>query len=66
MAVKIIRKNKLDEETQRLVEREIKIMKLLDHPNIVQLYEVIETELYILMIMEYASGGEVCRPPLFL
>uniref|UniRef100_A0A673ZVR9 non-specific serine/threonine protein kinase n=1 Tax=Salmo trutta TaxID=8032 RepID=A0A673ZVR9_SALTR len=39
--------------------REVRIMKGLNHPNIVQLFEVIETENTLYLIMEYASGGEV-------
>uniref|UniRef100_A0A665TNJ1 non-specific serine/threonine protein kinase n=1 Tax=Echeneis naucrates TaxID=173247 RepID=A0A665TNJ1_ECHNA len=39
--------------------REVRIMKTLNHPNIVQLFEVIETEKTLYLIMEYASGGEV-------
>uniref|UniRef100_A0A674A9Z7 non-specific serine/threonine protein kinase n=1 Tax=Salmo trutta TaxID=8032 RepID=A0A674A9Z7_SALTR len=39
--------------------REVRIMKLLNHPNIVKLFEVIETEKTLYLIMEYASGGEV-------
>ncbi|XP_056614933.1 serine/threonine-protein kinase MARK1 isoform X2 [Triplophysa dalaica] len=39
--------------------REVRIMKVLAHPNIVKLFEVIETEKTLYLIMEYASGGEV-------
>ncbi|XP_040334243.1 MAP/microtubule affinity-regulating kinase 3 isoform X3 [Herpailurus yagouaroundi] len=39
--------------------REVRIMKILNHPNIVKLFEVIETDKTLYLIMEYASGGEV-------
>ena len=41
------------------VAREIHILKMIKHPNIIELYEIIETDLAIYMIMEYAPGGEL-------
>lgn len=41
------------------VEREIKISKMLVHPHVVRLYEVIETATDIYVIMEYAECGEL-------
>ena len=41
------------------VEREISVLRLLRHPNIVHLYEVIESERYIGIMLEYGAGGEL-------
>ncbi|KDN47959.1 Pkinase-domain-containing protein [Tilletiaria anomala UBC 951] len=41
------------------VEREIQVLKEVRHPNIVRLYEVIESDRYIGIVLEYASGGEL-------
>jgi 5'-AMP-activated protein kinase catalytic alpha subunit len=41
------------------VAREIHILKLIRHPNIIQLYEIIETKKSLYLIMEFASGGEL-------
>ena len=39
--------------------REIKILKMLMHPHIIRLYEVIETSSDIFVVMEYAKCGEL-------
>ncbi|KAI8830851.1 hypothetical protein BC829DRAFT_423361 [Chytridium lagenaria] len=59
VAVKIIDKDKLDKVTARKLFREVRIMKLLNHPHIVRLYEVIDTPKELYLIMEYAAGGEI-------
>ncbi|EFP90113.2 serine/threonine protein kinase [Puccinia graminis f. sp. tritici CRL 75-36-700-3] len=41
------------------VTREIDVLKLVKHPNIVRLYNVIEVEKYIGIMLGYASGGEL-------
>lgn len=40
MAIKIIDKSRLDHENLKKVYREVEIMKQLDHPNIIKLYQV--------------------------
>ncbi|CAF2033569.1 unnamed protein product [Rotaria magnacalcarata] len=59
VAIKILDKTKIDEKTQRLLLREITSMKRLYHPNIIRLYEVIETPKEIHIVTEYASGGDL-------
>ncbi|KAK4474864.1 hypothetical protein MN116_001977, partial [Schistosoma mekongi] len=39
--------------------REVRVLKSLNHPNIIKLLEVIESEKHLYLVMEYASGGEV-------
>ena len=41
------------------VTREIDILKRIRHPNIIQLFEIIETPKQLFLITEYASGGEL-------
>ncbi|KAL7859497.1 hypothetical protein SRHO_G00146440 [Serrasalmus rhombeus] len=41
------------------IKREIEIISSLSHSNIIQIYEVFESREKIVMVMEYASGGEL-------
>ncbi|KAM4542271.1 MAP/microtubule affinity-regulating kinase 3a isoform 12-T12 [Odontesthes bonariensis] len=59
VAIKIIDKTQLNPNSLQKLFREVRIMKILNHPNIVKLFEVIETERTLYLVMEYASGGEV-------
>ena len=47
-----------DSEILKNVYREVQILKMLQHPNITELYQVINTDSNIFLIMEYASGGD--------
>ncbi|KAF9820578.1 hypothetical protein IEO21_01281 [Rhodonia placenta] len=71
-AVKIVSKNallssrmslhSLGDEAERIlhsIEREIVIMKLIEHPNIMRLYDVWETSTELYLILEYVEGGEL-------
>ncbi|XP_009606835.1 CBL-interacting serine/threonine-protein kinase 21 isoform X1 [Nicotiana tomentosiformis] len=58
VAIKIIDKHMIKQNNLVCqVKREIRTMKLLSHPSIVQIYEVIGTETKIYIIMEYILGG---------
>ncbi|RVE66346.1 hypothetical protein OJAV_G00106300 [Oryzias javanicus] len=59
VAIKIIDKTQLNPNSLQKLFREVRIMKILNHPNIVKLFEVIETDRTLYLVMEYASGGEV-------
>ncbi|KAJ3132544.1 MAP/microtubule affinity-regulating kinase 3 [Physocladia obscura] len=60
VALKIIDKDHLpDEYSLKNIHREAQIMRLLDHPNIIQLYEVMETKKELFLVLEYAVGGEL-------
>jgi serine/threonine-protein kinase GIN4 len=41
------------------IEREIIIMKLLNHKNVLRLYDVWETEKALYLVLEYVEGGEL-------
>ena len=60
VAVKILEKEKISDvaDVER-VAREIHILKIVRHPDVIQLYEIIETEKQLYLIMEYCNGGEL-------
>ncbi len=49
----------MSEEDKQAFQNEINIMKQVDHPNIVKMYESYEDEKYLYIVMELLSGGEV-------
>ncbi|XP_046382873.1 uncharacterized protein LOC124153627 [Ischnura elegans] len=59
VAIKIIDKSQLDAVNLQKVYREVDIMKQLDHPHIIKLYQVMETKNMIYIVSEYASQGEI-------
>ena len=60
VAIKILEKNKIiNEKDLERIEKEIKYLKMLNHPNIVKIYEIIEDENNYYISMEYVPGGEL-------
>ena len=60
VAIKILDKEKILKEIDKSkLEREIKILKILRHNNIVHLYNVVDTRIYLYLIMEYIQGIEL-------
>lgn len=59
VALKILDKTRMDAQVQRLLSREISSMELLRHPNVLHLYEVVETPSRLHLVLEYAGGGDL-------
>ncbi|XP_046861097.1 serine/threonine-protein kinase BRSK2-like isoform X2 [Xenia sp. Carnegie-2017] len=59
VAVKIIDRTKLNPQILEKVEREIAIMKLIEHPHVLRLYDVYENNTHLFLILEYVGGGEL-------
>lgn len=60
IAIKLIKKESIAQPARRQkLVREINILQSVKHRHIVKLWEVLETDTYIGMVMEYASGGEL-------
>ena len=52
-------RRKLTEEDKVGLQNEIMILKQVDHPNIVKLYDIYEDDKYWFLVMELMMGGEV-------
>jgi len=59
VAIKIIKKDSMDQKDLELVRSEIDIMKLCKHKNIVRLLDQYENNEYIFIVMEYLAGGDL-------
>ena len=49
----------MDKEADEMFRTEVATLKVLDHPNILKLYEVFEDKKKYLLVMEMCIGGEL-------
>ncbi|XP_050733418.1 serine/arginine repetitive matrix protein 2-like isoform X7 [Eriocheir sinensis] len=60
VAIKTIKKAKIETEQDLIrIRREIQIMSSVQHPQIIHIYEVFENREKMVLVMEYAAGGEL-------
>ncbi|XP_039005621.1 serine/threonine-protein kinase ATG1a-like isoform X2 [Hibiscus syriacus] len=59
VAVKEIDKKLLSYKVSENLLKEISILSTINHPNIIQLFEAIETEDRIFLVLEYCGGGDL-------
>ena len=58
-AVKIIRKDRASEDTLNRIKIEVEILKKMDHPNILKIYEFYNETRYFYIVSELCTGGEL-------
>ncbi|XP_077593924.1 SNF related kinase b [Stigmatopora nigra] len=59
VAIKMIDKTKLDVMATSHLLQEVRCMRRVQHPNVVRLYEVIDTPTTLYLVMELAEGGDL-------
>jgi len=58
-AIKVVDKDAVAKDKKEMLEREVDILKRIQHPNIIAVKEIYETEKYLYLVMELATGGEL-------
>ncbi len=59
MAVKVIEKAKLTPELHLFLNSEINILKLINHENIVKVYDILEDDYNVYIFMELCNQGNL-------
>ena len=62
-AIKILNKDKIEQyaKVKELMQSEVRILKSIDSPNVVKLYEHLQEDGYHFFVMEYCNGGDFER-----
>lgn len=58
VAVKIVKKKELTIKDLELLKREIDVLKVCQHPNIINFFDVFDNQDYIYIVMEVLKGGD--------
>jgi len=60
-AIKIMKKKRFQEQPNlgEKIRREVSLMKVFNHPNLLKLLDFFETETHIYLVLEYAAHGEL-------
>ena len=59
VAIKVIDKTKLDDISRDHLFQEVKCMKLVQHPNVVRLFDVIDSASKFYLVLEFGDGGDM-------
>ncbi|KAL8243212.1 hypothetical protein R6Q59_009470 [Mikania micrantha] len=66
VAIKILDKEKvLKHKMITQIKREISTMKLIRHPNVIRMFEVMASKKKIYIVLEFVTGGELFNKPPF-
>lgn len=58
VAIKIVKKRDLNLKDQELLKREMEVLKICQHPNIIKLEDIFENQDYLYIVMEFLGGGD--------
>lgn len=59
-ALKVIPRSKITRKIERFIN-EVNALKKLDHPNVIRLYEVYESDMDVILVQEFWKGGELMK-----
>ena len=58
-AIKSIKTKNLSQKIIANLNSEIEILSTINHPNIIKIYDIIRTEDYIHLVLDYCDGGDL-------
>jgi serine/threonine protein kinase len=59
VAIKVVQKDKLNDNDRALIQQEMQVMRTLEHPHVIKLRHTAEDDQFIYIVMEYVEGGDL-------